>query len=462
MKNYLIIIAAILMVTFNACRKDDLVNEIEEEEEEEIIDLADYADWTDETHSNDAELNYSVVFNQSEVLRFDIEISSSNWSDMQSDLSSVLGSSGFRPGGPESTTSDPMWVPCSFKFNDTEWYHVGIRYKGNSTLRSAYQSRNNKLSLKLDFDEFEDDYPTIKNQRFYGFKQLNLNNNFDDASLMREKVAADLFRQFGVAASKTAFCVVYVDNGSGPKYYGVYALVEEVDNTVIETQFANGSGNLYKPDGNAASFAKGTYNTSELELKTNEDSANYSDAKALYDIINSSERTSDTEAWKTNLESVFNVDGFLKYLAANTVIQNWDTYGRKTHNYYLYNNPENSLLTWIPWDNNEAFQNGKEGGSLSFLMNEVGSNWPLISYLIDQPEYEATYEVYLQKFVDEVFIPSDMISTYSTYYDLIKEYAYAEESGYSFIRSDAEFDQAVETLKTHVQSRNYAVHYYLE
>lgn len=459
MKNYLIVIATLLAIMFNACREDNLISE---EEEEEIVDLTDYADWTDATHSKNAELNYDVVFNQSEVLRFDIEISSDDWSDMQSDLASNLGWSGGRPGGVVSTSDyDPVWVPCSFKFNNTEWYHVGIRYKGNSSLRTAYQSGNNKLSFKLDFDEFEDDYPAIKNQRFYGFKQLNLNNNFDDASLMREKLGADLFRQFGLASSKTAFCVVYIDNGSGPQYYGVYALVEEVDDTVIKTQFSNGSGNLYKPDGDAASFASCTYDTSEMYLKTNEDSANYSDVKALYDVINSTTRTSDIELWKTNLEAVFNVDGFLKWLAANTIIQNWDTYGRMTHNYYLYNNPENNLLTWIPWDNNESLQEGKQSGALSLALSEVGSSWPLIRYLIDVDEYKQKYETYLQEFIDEVFIPSNMISTYSQYYDLLKEYAYAEEAGYTYIRSDSEFDQAVASLKTHVQSRNDAVISYL-
>jgi spore coat protein CotH len=381
---------------------------------------------------------------------------------MQSDLSSILGSSGGRPGQAADVSSDPMWVPCSFNFNKTEWYYVGIRYKGNSSLKSTYQSGNKKLSFKLDFDEFEGDYLNIKNQRFYGFKQLNLKNNFDDTSLMREKVGADLFRQFGLASSETAFCVVYVDNGSGPQYYGVYTLVEEVDDTVLDSQFANGSGNLYKPDGTAASFASGTYNASQMELKTNEDSANYSDVKALYDIINSSTRTSDVETWKTNLEKVFNVDGFLKYLAANNTIQNWDTYGRMTHNYYLYNNPDNGLLTWIPWDNNEAFQVGKQGGALSFSMSEVGTGWPLINYIIAQPEYLAIYKTYLKKFIDEVFIPADMVSTYSTYYDLLKEYAYAEETGYTFIRNDSDFDQTIAALKTHVQSRNDAVNGFLK
>ncbi|MCL3779412.1 spore coat protein [Prolixibacteraceae bacterium JC049] len=460
MKNILFATAALLLLVFGACREDDLTVETTEEDPENI-DMTNYPDWDDDTHSVNAELNYDVVFNQNEVLQFDITIASDDWTKMQSNLSSILGSGGNRPGERFSSTN-PMFVPCTVRFNDTEWYHVGIRYKGNSSLHSSYRAGINKLSFKLDFDQFEDDYPAIKDQRFFGFKQLNLKNNFNDASLMREKVAADLFRQFGLASSQSAFCVVYVNNGNGPQYYGVYALVEEVDDTLIKTQFANGTGNLYKPDGDAASFANGTYDTEEMEIKTNEESPNYTDVKALYDAINSSLRTTDAATWRNNLEKVFNVDVFLKYLAANNVIQNWDTYGKMTHNYYLYNDPTSGLLTWIPWDNNEAFQEGKQGGALSLSMDEVGNNWPLISYIIDQPEYKATYEEYLQQFIDDVFVPATLTSTYSKYYELIKEYAYAEESGYTFIKSDGQFDSTVETLKDHVQTRNNTVNSYLQ
>lgn len=460
-------ILCLALVAFG-CRDIDVEEEIEElvATETDAIDTSLYSDWTEATHGEDAELDYAEVFNQNKVLRFDITIDADDWSDMYSDLAANLSSSGGnRPGGRAVSTLtsdyDPIWVPCDIEYEGREWYQVGIRFKGNSSLQTAYQSGNGKLSLKLDFDEFEDDNPGLSNQRFYGFKQLNLNNNYNDASLMREKVGADLFRAFGLPAAQTAFCVVYIDFGNGPQYFGVYTIVEEVDDTVLETQFADDSGNLYKPDGDAASFANGTFDITEMYLKTNEDSANYTDVEALYEAINSSLRTSDTEAWKSNLESVLDVDHFLKWLAANIVIQNWDTYGIMTHNYYLYNNPENNLMTWIPWDNNEAFQTGKQGGALSFSLSEVSSSWPLISYIVADSEYKAIYEAYLQQFVDEVFIPETMTATYSTYYTLLKDYAYAEESGYTYISRDSYFDSAVETLKSHVSSRNSAVSSYL-
>ncbi len=459
--NYFYIIIAIVLLSVS-CRNDNLVEDQEAEELNESTEL-EIPDWTEQTHSENVAPDYDLVFKQDEVLRFDLTISEDDWQKMNDDLAQNIGSGGGRPGDPGGMSSfDPVWVSGSFFFNDKEWYKVGIRFKGNSSLQSTYRSGKSKFSFKIDFDQFEDDYPSIKNQRFYGFKQLNLKNNYEDRSMMREKVASDLFLDFGLVSPQTSFCEVYVDFGSGLQYFGVYTLVEEVDDTVLESQFGDESGNLYKPDGTAASFANGTFNESEMEKKNNEELDDYSDVYGLYTVLNSSDRTSNTEQWKTNLENILDVDVFLKWLAANIVMQNWDTYGKMTHNYYLYNNPADGLLCWIPWDNNEALQDGKQGGALSISLHEVGSNWPLISYLVDVPEYKQKYEEYLQKFVDEVFIPENMTQLYSSYYDLIKDYAYAEESGYTFLNSDSDFDLAVSQLKTHVQNRKDEVFDYLK
>jgi spore coat protein CotH len=100
---------------------------------------------------------------------------------------------------------DPIFVPTDVYYNSKQWYRVGIRFKGNSSLQTSWEQGILKLSFKMDFDEFEDDYPQIDNQRFYGFKKFSLKNNFDDQALLREKVAADMFKNAGVAVSNTAF-----------------------------------------------------------------------------------------------------------------------------------------------------------------------------------------------------------------------------------------------------------------
>ncbi|MFR9619933.1 MAG: CotH kinase family protein [Rikenellaceae bacterium] len=463
-----VLIFTMSLVMAISCRNHDYIEVLNydndnDEYDESLIDLATYPDWSEATHSNAVDPNFDVVFAQGVVLRMDITIAASDWSDMISELSYNLSSTSSRAGNIGMMDNDidftPMWVPSTINYDGVDWYNVGLRFKGNSSLSSTYSSGNMKLSMKLDFDQYEDDYPALTNQRFYGFKQLNLNNNYNDLSLMREKVGSDLLRQFGLASANTSFCEIYIDYGEGSKYFGLYTIVEEVDDTVIGTQFSDGSGNLYKPEGDAASFSSGSYDKDEFYLKTNTSLGDYSSVLALYNAINSSTRTSDSEAWKSQLESVFNVDIFLKWLAANTTFQNWDTYGNMTHNYYLYQNPSDGLLTWIPWDNNEAFQSGN--GALPLSMSSVSSSWPLIRYILDDDDYKSIYKGYLRQFVDDVFVPETMIALYESYYDLLQESAYNENSGRTFIKADSYFDSAVSTLKTHVQTRCDLVDSYL-
>jgi spore coat protein H len=239
-------------------------------------------------------------------------------------------------------------------------------------------------------------------------------------------------------------------------------MVEEVDDTVIETQFPNDDGNLYKPDGPGASFMDGTFSESEFIKKTNEDEADWSDIETLFETLHDPSRLSDPENWRADLDSVFDTDVFLKYLAVNTVVQNWDTYGRMTHNYFLYNNPENGKLTWIPWDNNEALQEGKRGGSPNLNFSDVSSSsWPLIGYLYADEVYRAKYNDFVEETVADVFQPSRIQSKYAEYADLVEPYANAERSGYSFLYSTNGFQNAISSLNSHANSRANAVADYL-
>ncbi len=48
------------------------------------------------------------------------------------------------------------------------------------------------------------------------------------------------------------------------------------------------------------------------------------------------------------LSMLFDVEGFLRWLAANTLLGGWDNYWRNAQNYYLYN--DGARWHWIPWD----------------------------------------------------------------------------------------------------------------
>jgi spore coat protein H len=317
-----------------------------------------------------------------------------------------------------------------------------------------------KLPFKLDFDEFEDEYPEIEDQRFYGFKQLALSSNFHDDSLLKEKVAADVFREAGVPSARTAFYRVYVDYGDGPVYFGLYTVCEVIDDTVIEEQFEDDSGNVYKPSGQGASFAVGTFDEASFDKETNQDDADWGDIIALFDALHSDTRVSDPAAWREGLEAVFDVDGFLRWLAVNTVVQNWDTYGAMSHNYYLYNDPSTRKLTWIPWDNNEALSSGSMRGPPSLDLTGVSSDWPLIRYLMDDEAYHEVYVAYVEETVTGAFEPETMAARYEELHDLIAPYVIGENGesdGYTHLSSADAFETALDDLIAHVDERNEAV-----
>ena len=419
-------------------------------------------DWTTATHSKDADPNFGEVFQDNAVKRIDIVITEDRWALMLADMTDLYGPFGTGGGPPSATDEDPVFVPAEVFYDGIEWYRVGVRFKGNSSLRSSWQSGILKLSFKLDFDEFEDSYPQIDNQRFFGFKKLSLKNNYLDRSMVREKVAGDVFRTAGLAASHTAFYRLYVDYGEGPVYFGVYTMVEEVDDTVLDTQFSDDDGNLYKPEGSGASFRSASFSEGAFVKKTNEDEADWSDILSLFAVLHDDARTTDRATWRTNLEAVFDVDTFLKYLATNTVIQNWDTYGRMTQNYYLYNNPTTGQLTWIPWDNNEALQEGKMGGALDLDFSDLTpGGWPLIEYLYQDEVYRAVYDTYVEEVIDGPFETTSIQATYAAYATLLEPYATAETPGFSFLGSGADFQAAIAQLKSHAASRAAAARSYL-
>jgi spore coat protein H len=473
--------------------------------------------WHEASHGNAADPDYEVVFPQDEVNEIVIMVSPENWQIMLDDLTNLYGEQGagggfggrmggqrpegqsppedfnwdqppkgqmppdgldedlplegrdrqggpaqpgdrmFPDGGMMGTSENPVWVPVTIEFEGDIWTNVGLRFKGNSSLMSSWRSGTVKLPMKLDFDEFEDDYPEIEDQRFYGFKQLTLSSNFSDNSLLREKVTADIFREAGVPAPNTAFYAVTIDYGEGPIYLGLYTMVEVVDDTVIKTQFEDDSGNVYKPEGTGATFAEGSFNEASFDKETNAEDGDYSDILALFDALHSDLRTTDAQVWRNDLEAVFDVDTFIRWLAVNTIVQNWDTYGTMSHNYYLYGDPTSGKLTWIPWDNNMALGESFARSRMTTMdLESVGENWPLIRYQMDDPVYHALYVDYVEDTITGPFEPEKMAQTYQHLHDLIQPYVtgeLGEMQEHTLHSSTAAFDSSVEELIAHVESR---------
>jgi len=88
-------------------------------------------------------------------------------------------------------------------------------------------------------------------------------------------------------------------------------------------------------------------------------------------------------------------------------------------------------------------------------MSSVDDEWPLIRYILDNPDCKTTYKGYVEDFADLYFNQDRMQPIYETYEELIHDSVISESSSYSFT-SSSEFTTAVNYLISHVASRNSA------
>jgi hypothetical protein len=389
----------------------------------------------------------------------------------------AIGAGGANPGGNgvnpgrddvELLPRTPVYVPTDVTFDGETFRHVGFRLKGNSSLVTTWRSGSEKLPFRLNVDGLESRFPEARDQTFFGFTNLSFSNNALDSSYLRAKVVTDLFREAGVPAARTAFMRVYLDRGAGASYLGLYTMVEVPDDPMLKTVFGSAGGNLYKPNGTGARWT--VFARDSFPKKTNDADEDWTDIQDGIAALNGS-RT-DPALWRSRLEARFDVNGFLKWLALNTIVGNNDAYGGlSAHNYYLYGSPRHrDKLFWIPWDHDLAMPSGGAGfgggggtASLDLFNTQINASWPLIRLLMDDPVYLATYRGHVQELLATVFEPSRLNATLRIEHDRIAPFvtgAQGELAGRTFAGTPEQFAATISGptgLQAYVESRAAAV-----
>ena len=397
--------------------------------------------WRAASHGDEVAPDYDAVFPADAVKTLTITLSSEAWQAMQEDLNTHL------VAGGNLARYSPIWVTATVAFDGEHWTNMGVRYKGQSSLQEAWQTGAQNLPLKLDFDEFEDLYPEIKNQRFFGFGELSLANNTHDPAAMRDTLVYNLLAQAELPAMRTAAYDVVLEHGDGPINLGLYTATEVVDDTGVAAFFGGDQGNLYEAEGPGASLAEGTFDQIPTSFdKKNNKKSSYADLEQLYTVLHAANRTTDPQAWRRELEAIFNVDGFLEWLGIATAAGHWDTYGLAPHNFYLYADPATGKLNWISWDHNETFQPESLGDLLPFDRATTGATMPLIRFVLDDEVYHARYLALLQENSRTILQPEALTALVRQRAALLAPYAAGQ-------MAPAEYDAAVAELGGYIEQR---------
>ncbi len=388
--------------------------------------------------------------------------------------------------------SEKEWTSCDVVINGTRFDNVGIRTKGDSSLDSvAYDKNSDRYSFKLKFDKYVD------GQTAWGLDKLNLNNNYGDASNMKEAMIYDMFASLGADASLYNYAAIYV-NG---EYWGVYLALEPVDDAFLARNYGSEKGKLYKPGEDEIDDFEDYDETDEakwelMEMLSMLDPDTELDAE-LTELLTSTlgENWSETitademgsdEAWddmywdmggadlnyiddnlenywsiwncevtKTNnedhsrvvaalknissgksLEQYLNMDNVLKYMAVHNFSVNYDSLtGDGPHNYYLYES--GGKLNLIPWDYNLCF------GSYVVAWDADPTSTEYASSVINTPIDDTWAQT---SFFDAILQNEAYLAKYHEYYQqFVDEYVLGGGFRDFYERTRAVIDELVKT-----------------
>ena len=192
------------------------------------------------------------LFDTSSILTVNILMDEADWNDML-----------------ENATTEEYYQ-CDVEVNGTTFYRVAIRPKGNTSLTSiASDPTTGRYSFKLEFDHYVD------GQTCFGLDKLILNNNYADATNMKEALIYDMYQYLGADASLYNYAKISV-NG---EYWGVYLALEAAEDSFMLRNYGAQSGELYKPDsmdmGGGTDFGNGAIeNMTPPDTQGNTDQAN--------------------------------------------------------------------------------------------------------------------------------------------------------------------------------------------
>jgi spore coat protein H len=348
-----------------------------------------------------------------------------------------------------------------------------ISFRGTSTLSFP------KKGFKIKFP---------KKALFQGHtKRIDVSASYVDKSLIRERLAFDLFAKTSVVASRAWHLDFTILSKEGQVLErGLYTALDHVDEYFFRRR-GREIGTLYKADGGFVNGVlmgavldpqpeailkilydkQSTKNIAAQDIPANlsraalnlppigvitADEMDYSDLEEFIRLINSW----DANTIARHLDDVMDVESYLDWLAVNTMVQSNDTYHK---NYYLHNRVEDDKWEIMPWDydltwgrNWNDYCDGlcddlSEGTSIKGA-NQMTNR--LSQRVLNNPTLFERLRAKVADLLQTEFVEDKLFSQIDVYYAEVTELAHQDTRKWP---SNAEFDHERDRLKDWIRRR---------
>ena len=224
---------------------------------------------------------------------------------------------------------------------------VGIRLKGGA---GSFRPLSGKAAFKVKLGH------SVSGQRLLGLKTLTLNNMVQDQSMVHELLAYEVFRSAGVAAPRTGYAYVRVNEQD----YGLYLNVETPDSVMLPRWFDT-TRHLYEGE-YGTDVSPGGAGAFEVDQGSE---TNLSDLEALIASANG-----DGGDWSDGVQGVADLQQLTRMWAVEKYVGHWDGYAGygfsgNPNNYYLHSDSA-GMFTMLPWGTDQTWGPTPWGGRLAF------------------------------------------------------------------------------------------------
>lgn len=324
-------------------------------------------------------------------------------------------------------SDDP--VPGTLTINKKK-YDIDIVYRGSHIRKLP------KKSYHISF---------YKPSKYRGAKEIHINSEYNDPSLLRNKLSLEFFSEIGVLAPESRHVVLNI-NG---KTEGVYLELESVDEHFLaKRKLANGAI-FYAVDGDAnfslmSDLDKETKKSLVLgyERKCGSKEDDLHLQQMIFDV-----NTIPNATFKEEIRRYVDVEKYLRWLAGIIFTQNYDGF---VHNYALYRNSETGFFEMIPWDYDATWGRDVNGRYMDEGYVPIEGYNTLTARLLTVDEYRKQYKFLLEKIMEQQFTLDFLQPKIEKLHNLIRPFLLKDP----YVREKIEkFDQEPRFIYEYIEDR---------
>jgi spore coat protein CotH len=321
------------------------------------------------------------------------------------------------------------WIEATVTIDGTTYQNVGLRLKGNSSIRGLKDGRTGGpggnvsaaapqgLPWLIRLDK------NVDGQNHNGITDLVVRSNNWKTSL-NEAVSLELLDMAGLASQK-GIAVSFMVNGSD----AVLRLATENPEDVWMAEHFSASGALYKAESTGDYSYRGDDPDAYAEVfdqEAGKDTTGLAPLIQFLDFINNA----DDATFNNTLAERLSIQSFATYLAMEELVGNFDDIDGPGNNSYLYYDATTGSFTVVPWDHNLAFGGmggaGNRGGAGNIQGDAKGprgkSNM-LVQRFHANAEFEVVYQQRLTELKTQLYASGTAADVLGKWVTLLKTQA---------------------------------------